>query len=127
MATLLTLTATVLLFVTGLHIEVMRALVASYSVLTVTDLYNPQFGLSKIADAASDSFMLIAQLLAPFLAYSLIINFLFGIMNKLTPVIPVYFISAPFVMAGGLLLLYFTFSEALTLFMTGFQMFLANG
>jgi flagellar biosynthetic protein FliR len=126
-ATLLTLTATVLLFATGLHVEVMRALVASYSVLTVTDFFNPQFALAKVADSASDSFILVAQLLAPFLAYSLIINFLFGIMNKLTPVIPVYFISAPFIMAGGLLLLYFTFSEALTLFLSGFQMFLAKG
>lgn len=126
-ATLFTLTATVLLFALGLHVEVMRALVASYSVLSVTDLFNPQFALAKVTDSASDSFILIAQLLAPFLAYSLIINFLFGILNKLTPIIPVYFISAPFVMAGGLLLLYFTFKEALTLFLSAFQMFLANG
>lgn len=126
-ATLLTLTATVLLFATGLHVEVMRALVGSYSVLAVSDFFNPQFALAKVADSASDAFILIAQLLAPYLAYSLIINFLFGIMNKMTPLIPVYFISAPFVMAGGLLLLYFTFSEALTLFLSGFQMFLANG
>lgn len=126
-ATLLTLTATVLLFVTGLHIEVMRALVASYSVLTVVDMFDPQFALSKVTDAASDSFILIAQLTSPFLVYSLIVNFLFGIMNKMTPLIPVYFISAPFVLAGGLLLLYFTFTEALTLFISGFQMFLSNG
>lgn len=126
-ATLLTLTATVLLFTTGLHIEVMRALVASYSVISVTDLFDPRFALSKVTDSASDSFILIAQLTGPFLAFSLIINFLFGIMNKMTPLIPVYFISAPFVLAGGLLLLYFTFSEALTLFITGFQTFLANG
>ncbi|WP_072395307.1 flagellar biosynthetic protein FliR [Hyphomicrobium sp. CS1GBMeth3] len=126
-ATLFTLTATVLLFSLGLHIEIMRALVASYSVLSVTDLFNPQFALSKVTDSASDSFILVAQLMAPFLAYSLIINFLFGILNKLTPIIPVYFISAPFVMAGGLLLLYFTFKEVLTLFLSAFQMFLANG
>jgi len=126
-ATLLTLTATVLLFVTGLHVEVMRALVASYSVLTVVDMFDPQFALAKVTDAASDSFILIAQLTSPFLVYSLIVNFLFGIMNKMTPLIPVYFISAPFVLAGGLLLLYFTFSEALTLFISGFQMFLSNG
>jgi flagellar biosynthetic protein FliR len=127
MATMLTLTATVLLFATGLHVEVMRALVSSYGVLTVTDLFDPQFALAKVTDAAQDSFVLIAQLTAPFLAYSLIVNFLFGIMNKMTPLIPVYFISAPFVLAGGLLLFYFTFREALTLFMTGFQTFLANG
>jgi len=126
-ATLLTLTATVLLFTTGLHIEIMKALVGSYSVLTVTGLFDPQFTLAKVTDAASDSFMLIAQLTAPFLVYSLIVNFLFGIMNKMTPLIPVYFISAPFILAGGLLLLYFSFSEALTLFLSGFQQFLTNG
>ncbi|HEX2841761.1 flagellar biosynthetic protein FliR [Hyphomicrobium sp.] len=126
-ANILTLTATVLLFTTGLHVEVMRALVASYSVISVTDLFDPRFALAKVTDSASDSFILIAQLTGPFLAFSLIINFLFGIMNKMTPLIPVYFISAPFVLAGGLLLLYFTFSEALTLFITGFQTFLANG
>lgn len=127
MATMLTLTATVLLFITGLHVEVMRALAGSYSVLTVTDMFDPQFALAKLTDSASDSFTLIAQLTAPFLVYSLIINFLFGIMNKLVPLIPVYFISAPFVLAGGLLLFYFTFSEALKLFITGFQTFLSNG
>lgn len=100
---------------------------ASYSVLTVVDMFDPQFALAKVTDAASDSFILIAQLTSPFLVYSLIVNFLFGIMNKMTPLIPVYFISAPFVLAGGLLLLYFTFSEALTLFISGFQMFLSNG
>jgi flagellar biosynthetic protein FliR len=115
------------MFSTGLHVEVLRALVASYSVMTVTDMFNPQFALAKVTDAASDSFILIAQLTSPFLVYALIFNFLVGIMNKMTPLIPVYFISTPFVLAGGLLLLYVTFSEALTLFVTGFQAFLANG
>jgi flagellar biosynthetic protein FliR len=126
-ATMLTLTATVLLFATDLHVEVMRALVSSYSVLKVTDLYNPQFALAKVTDATADSFMLIVQLTSPFLVYSLIINFLFGIMNKMTPNIPVYFISTPFVVAGGLFLFYFTFSEALKLFLSGFRNFLVNG
>ena len=42
---------------------------------------------------------LIAQLTSPFLVYSIIFNFLVGIMNKMTPLIPVYFISTPFVLA----------------------------
>jgi flagellar biosynthetic protein FliR len=57
----------------------------------------------------------------------MIINFLFGIMNKLAPQIPVYFVSFPFVLAGGLLLFYFTFTEILRLFMRGFETFLVNG
>jgi flagellar biosynthetic protein FliR len=126
-ATMLTLTATVLVFVTGLHVEIFKALSASYSVLKVTDLFDVRFALSKITDSASDAFFLVAQLASPFLVYSLIINFLFGIMNKLAPQIPVYFISFPFVLAGGLILLYFTFGEILRLFVAGFQSFLANG
>jgi flagellar biosynthetic protein FliR len=126
-ATMLTLTATVLVFLTGLHVEIFKALSASYSVLKVTDLFDVRFALSKLTDTASDAFFLVAQLASPFLVYSLIINFLFGIMNKLAPQIPVYFISFPFVLAGGLILLYFTFGEILRLFVTGFQTFLANG
>lgn len=127
MATLFTLTATVMLFVTGLHFEVLKALVASYSVLTVTDPFDTQFALAKVTGAASDAFILIAQLTSPFLVYALIFNFLVGIMNKMTPLIPVYFISTPFVLAGGLLLLYFTFTEALTLFFAAFEQFLSKG
>lgn len=126
-ANMLTLTATVLLFVTGLHFEVLRALVSSYSVLPVTELFDPRYALARVTDAASESFFVIARLTAPFLVFSLIINFLSGILNKMTPTIPVYFITMPFVMAGGLLIFYFTVSEALTLFITGFQNFISNG
>ncbi|MFA5950151.1 MAG: flagellar biosynthetic protein FliR [Hyphomicrobium sp.] len=127
LATMLTLTATVLVFVTGLHLEMLRALMASYSVIKITDLFDARFALTKVTNAASDSFFLVGQLASPFLVYSLILNFLFGILNKLTPLIPVYYISAPFLIAGGILLFYFTFSEGLRLFITGFQSFLVNG
>jgi flagellar biosynthetic protein FliR len=59
--------------------------------------------------------------------YGLIINLLFGLANKLIPQIPVYFISMPFVIAGGILLLYFTIAEFLTLFTAGFMTWLARG
>lgn len=127
LANLLTLTATVLVFTTGLHFELMRALVASYDVLVITAAFDPRFALSKVTDAASDAFILIAQLVSPFLVFSLLLNFMFGILNKLTPMIPVFFIAAPFLLAGGLLLLYVTFSEALKLFLSGFQAFLVHG
>ena len=50
-----------------------------------------------------------------------------GIANKLTPQIPVYFISLPVVLAGGFILLYFTIGESLRLFMMGFMGWLARG
>lgn len=124
---ILTLTATVLLFVIGLHFEVLKALVTSYSILPLTEMFNPQFALARITDAASESFFLVTRLAAPFLVFSLVFNFLSGILNKMTPTIPVYFITMPFIIGGGLFILYFTITEVLTLFLAGFQSFIISG
>ncbi|WP_425530453.1 flagellar biosynthetic protein FliR [Stenotrophomonas maltophilia] len=43
-----------------------------------------------------------------------------GFVNKLTPQIPIYFISLPFVIAGGLILFYFAVPTLLSLFGDGF-------
>ena len=51
----------------------------------------------------------------------MVINLAVGLINKLTPQIPVYFISLPFVIAGGLLIAYFSAEDSLRLFMMGFE------
>jgi flagellar biosynthetic protein FliR len=127
LATFITLTATVLLFVLDQHWEILRALVASYAVLPVSEPLVSALGLARLADAFSSTFLLALQISSPFIVYTLIINLMVGIASKLVPQIPVYFISIPFVLGGGLLLLYFTIGEALRLFMTGFIAWLTNG
>jgi flagellar biosynthetic protein FliR len=125
--TLVTLTATVLFFLADLHWEVLRALLESYTAVPISQAIAVDFGLSKLADALSGSFMLALKISAPFVVYTLIINMMFGIVNKLVPQIPVYFISVPFVLAGGLFLLYFAFGEFLRLFLAGFRGWLIAG
>ena len=127
LATFITLTATVLLFATDQHWEVLRALLASYTVMPVNEPVAAEIGLARLADAFSSTFMLALQISSPFIVYALIINLMVGIANKLVPQIPVYFISMPFVLAGGSLLLYFTIGEALRLFIAGFIAWLAAG
>jgi flagellar biosynthetic protein FliR len=127
LATFFTLTATVLLFVTEQHWEVLRALVASYTVLPLNEPVAAELGLARLSDAFSSTFILALQISSPFIVYALIINLMVGLANKLVPQIPVYFISMPFVLAGALLLLYFTIGEALNLFMAGFIAWLASG
>ena len=123
---LITLTATILIFVADLHWEVLRALVESYSAVPVAKQLAANFGLIKIVDALTDAFLIALRISAPFIVYSLMINLMFGILGKLTPQIPVYFISIPFVLAGGGMVLYFTCSEFLQLFITGFSEWLAR-
>lgn len=127
LATFITLTATVLLFATDQHWEVLRALLASYTVIPVNESVAANVSLARVADAFSNTFVLALQISSPFIVYALIINLAVGIANKLVPQIPVYFISMPFVLAGGLLLLYFTIGEALRLFMAAFIAWLVTG
>lgn len=126
-ASMITLTATVLFFITGQHWEVMRALLDSYRALPITTAYATQPGLVQMVDVLSRAFFLGLQISSPFIIYSIGINVLFGIANKLTPQIAVYFVSLPFVIMGGLLVLYFVVSELLDLFITGFARWLQTG
>ncbi len=126
-ATLITLTATLLFFLTEQHWEVLRALIASYSALPITEPFAMEFSLAKLTDATTSAFLLALQISGPFIVYALVINFMVGIANKLVPQIPVYFISIPFVLAGGFFLLYLTIGESLRVFMMGFIGSLARG
>ena len=102
-ATLITLTATLLFFLTDQHWEVLRALLGSYSALPVTEplARHSAWPSSPTPPPAPSSWR--CRSARPFIVYALIINLMVGIANKLTPQIPVYFISVPVVLAGGLL------------------------
>lgn len=125
-ASLITLAASVLMFATDLHWEVLRALVDSYAAIPVSQHLAANFGVVKIVDALTDAFLLALRISAPFIVYSLMINLMFGILGKFTPQIPVYFISTPFVLAGGGVILYFACGEMLQLFIAGFSEWLAR-
>jgi flagellar biosynthesis protein FliR len=127
MATLITLTATVLLFLTDQHWEVLRALLASYTALPVNEPVAIDFSLTKVVDALSSAFMIALQISSPFLVYALIVNFMVGLANKMIPQIPIYFIATPFVLAGGFVILYLTIGESLRLFMMSFMTWLSAG
>jgi flagellar biosynthesis protein FliR len=126
-AALITLTATLLFFLTDQHWEVLRALLASYAALPVTEPFALDFSLMKLTDAVSSAFLLALQISSPFIVYTLIVNLMVGIANKLVPQVPIYFVTVPLVLAGGFFLLYFVIAESLRVFMMGFMGWLARG
>jgi flagellar biosynthetic protein FliR len=127
LVSMITLGAVLLLFLTGQHWEILRALAASYSALPLDQSFSARFALSELADTLSDAFFLALRVTAPFIVYSLIVHLAVGLINKLVAQIPVYFISLPFVLAGGLFLLYLTAVQLLRLFVEGFSAWLAVG
>ena len=121
--TLLTMAAVLLLFIFDFHHAVIKSLIASYSVVPVTGSFETETFLANLTETLKETFLLVLRLGSPFIAYSLVMNLMIGILNKLTPQIPIYFISLPFLIFGGLLLLYFTIPSFLSLFVDGFLQF----
>lgn len=117
---LFTITAVTIIFLTDLHFEILRALVGSYSVLPLGIMVSPQAALVAVSDRASETFLIALRLIAPFMIYSVIINFAVGLTNKLTPQLPIFFVSLPFVTAGGLILLSLAIREVLVAFTDAF-------
>lgn len=120
LAEIISLSALLFLFVFDFHHEVIRALVSSYTVAPVNAFFSPQAALIDVTDTLSDSFFLVLRLGSPFIAYAILVNLTVGFVNKLTPQIPVYFISLPFVIAGGIILFYFGVGTMLSLFADSF-------
>lgn len=127
LTSLVTLTAAMLFFVTDQHLELLRALVQSYHVLRFGDAFNPQTGLSETVDVLTAASLVALRVCSPFLVYAIVINLLFGILNKLAPQIPVYFISPPFIIAGALVLFYFIAGDFFRIFTQSFASWLLSG
>jgi flagellar biosynthesis protein FliR len=127
LATFVTLSATVLIFVLDLHWEVLRGLVASYSATPVSDSFDPGFALRHMGDILVATFRSALQICSPFILYAVIVNLAISIINRLTPQIAIFYISAPFVIAGGLGLLFFTIKSMLGEFMANFSSWLVSG
>ena len=126
-ASFVSLAAVLLVFVTDLHWEIFRGLKLSYDVLPVDQGFDPRIGLVQLTDGATRTFLFTLRIAAPFLVFSIVANFAIGLINKLVPSIPVSFISVPFLLAGGLIILYFTVRPALELFTSAFAGWLRTG
>lgn len=116
LSTLLTTTATVMLFVTDQHWELLRGLVASYGAMPPAGGFLPQFALVAVTDQLAEAFLIALRVASPFIVFSIIVNLAAGLVNKLTPAVPIFFVAVPFFLAGGMLLLLFTVKELLAVF-----------
>ncbi len=117
---IISLSALLLLFVFDFHHDIVRALVRSYEIAPVNVFFDPRRALVDVTDTLGESFLIALRLGSPFVAYAILVNLSIGFVNKLTPQIPVYFISLPMVIAGGLILFYFAVATMLRLFADGF-------
>ena len=92
-ASFITLSALCLFFISDLHLEVFRALLSSYSAIPVDGIFQPATAMVNLTDTLSKAFLSTIRIAAPFIVFAVVVNIAVGLINKLTPSIPVYFIS----------------------------------
>jgi flagellar biosynthetic protein FliR len=96
---LLGMTVVALLMVLDIHHLAIGALVNSYSTFTFGQGIDVVLAMENLPAAAGDALRLALTMALPFIAASLLVNFAFGILNRLAPQLPVFFISTAFLIA----------------------------
>jgi flagellar biosynthetic protein FliR len=124
---LVSVTVTCLIFIMGLHWELIRGVVASYKVMPVGTVLRPQALLATFADTLARTFVSSLRIASPFIVFGVVANFAVGLLNRLTPQIHVFFISGPFLIIGGLFLFYFISNSMVTAFMADFADWAVRG
>ncbi len=126
LASFLSLGAVALIFATGLHGQAVVAVAESYAVSPVGQAVAAADSLADVTEALARGTWLAFQATAPFLVYGVIVNLAVGLVNRLTPQIPAYFIAVSAIMLGGLLLLFLIVDEMMGVFLQGFAAWLAG-
>lgn len=118
LSTMITVVATLMLLLLDLHVLLVSMVISSYGTLPIGALPDYQHGLRVVAGTLAEAFTLALQVSGPFVVYGVVVNVMFGILGKLIPQVPSYFVSVPFLAMGGLILLYFVIAEMLPIFIT---------
>jgi flagellar biosynthetic protein FliR len=124
LATLVVMTSTALIFAGDFHWEILKGLLASYRTIPIRVDFDPQYSLRQIGLVLGQSFVIAVRVTSPFFLFSVVANFALALVNRVTPQIAIFFVGPPFIIAGGLTLLYFAIRAELGEFMSSFASWL---
>lgn len=110
-----------LLFMLDFHHVIIMAIADSYKTLPMGGDFEARRALVTLTNTLSSTFMIMLRLASPFVVYGLLFNVTIGFINKLAPQLPIYFISQPFIVMGGLVLIYFGIAIMIRLFADAFM------
>jgi len=119
--------ATALIFVADFHWEIIRGLVASYHAIPIASDYDAPYSLRQMGVVLGQSFGIAIRVTSPFFLYAVTANFALTLISKVTPQITIFFVAPPFIISGGLLLLYLVVKPQIAEFMSGFGAWLSWG
>lgn len=119
---MISLAGLLVLMILDFHHIIIKALMDSYTTIPLAGGFDPRRILVTLSDTLSATFMIALRLMSPFLIYSIMFNVAVGMINKLAPQIPVYFVSTPYAVMGGIFLLYLAIASIIEQFVKGFPL-----
>jgi flagellar biosynthetic protein FliR len=105
LATFLTLSTTMLILASGLHLEGLAGLIRSYDILPVVTGISVQQLTQITEETIRDTTLMGLQMAAPFIVYAVVANLALGLCSKFTPQLQVYFATMGFTILVALALL----------------------
>ena len=126
-ATLVMVAATAMLFAGDVHWEIIRGLVGSYRAIAPRTDFDTSYTMRQLSSVLGQSFLVAIRVVSPFFLYSVIVNFALSLVSRVAPQIQVFFMAPPFVVAGGVALLYFVVKGELGQFLQAFSSWLTWG
>ena len=127
LASLMSMSATMLLLASGAHVEMLRAVFDSYGVLPLRLSLEAGWLAENLTLVLSETTLLALRLAAPFAAYSILVNLAIGFAGKFTPQLQIYFISTGAILIGGLVILGLLAPDWLGLLSGSYSAWLAEG
>jgi flagellar biosynthetic protein FliR len=127
MSSFIVLSATTLIFITDQHWEIIRGLYSSYTAIPISHTPSARIMMSEYMRVMEQAFLLAVRISSPFLLLGLIVNLAFGFLNRMTPQIPVYFVSGPLLIALGIYWFYIMSGDFFSAFSQEFGSWLFRG
>ncbi len=109
--------ATLLIFVTNLHHLLIEAMVESYTLFQPGLAMNLGDMVHMFARQVADTFRLGVQLASPFLVVSLAYYMGLGVLTRLSPQIPIFFVAMPLQIVISIAVLALTIGGMMTVFL----------
>ena len=126
LSSLFNITSVTLLFSSGLILSFIGGIAQSFIVLPPGEIFSADGFLETLSENLTGFFGVILRLAAPIVIFSIVMNLIAGLVNKLSPQIPVYFVSTPFLICGGLFILSWIGDDILLIFHTELQSLINN-
>lgn len=118
---LLTLSATLLVFVTNLHHVMLLAVLESYNMFPTGDMPLLGDAAKAVTQVVSNMFFIGVKLAAPVVAVGFLVYAGLGVYNRLIPQLQVFFVAMPLTIIIGLFMMAITLGSMVTLFTAELQ------